>query len=175
MTPTSHHLRYRSGRNRSTAGLLSRMIWRICQRRGRPNRQTFWRAEDGTRPATYEPSERRRGGSETHMFSNILIQTDGSDFPAEAVEQGVLFAKEIGAKITAMTVTEPFHLLSVSPANSNTRRSNTRSTRRLRPTKCSVSFRLRPSQQVSSAIRFTSNTNSSFRRSSKPPKRESAI
>jgi len=112
---------------------------------------------------------------ETIMFKNILVPTDGSDLAAKAVEQGVLFAKEIGAKITAMTVTEPFHLLSVSPANSNTRRSNTRSTRRLRPTKCSVSFRLRPSQQVSSAIRFTSNTNSSFRRSSKPPKRESAI
>jgi hypothetical protein len=29
--------RYRSGRNRSTSGLLSRMIWRICQRRGPPN------------------------------------------------------------------------------------------------------------------------------------------
>jgi nucleotide-binding universal stress UspA family protein len=32
-----------------------------------------------------------------------------------AVEQGVLFAKEIGAKIIAVTVTEPSHLLSVSP------------------------------------------------------------
>ena len=47
------------------------------------------------------------------MFKNILIPTDGSDLAAKAVEQGVLFAKEIGAKITAMTVTEPFHLLSV--------------------------------------------------------------
>ena len=53
------------------------------------------------------------------MFNNILVPTDGSDLAAKAVEQGVLFAKEIGAKITAMTVTEPFHLLSVSPANSN--------------------------------------------------------
>ena len=47
------------------------------------------------------------------MFSNILIATDGSELAAKAVEQGVLFAKEIGAKITAVTVTEPFHLLSV--------------------------------------------------------------
>ena len=47
------------------------------------------------------------------MFRNILIPTDGSDLAAKAVEQGILFAKEIGAKITAMTVTEPFHLLSV--------------------------------------------------------------
>ena len=41
---------------------------------------------------------------------------DGSDLAAKAVEQGVLFAKEIGAKITAATITEPFHLLSVEPS-----------------------------------------------------------
>jgi nucleotide-binding universal stress UspA family protein len=50
------------------------------------------------------------------VFKNILIPTDGSDLAAKAVEQGVLFAKEIGAKITAFTVTEPFHLLSVAPS-----------------------------------------------------------
>ena len=50
------------------------------------------------------------------MFKNILIPTDGSDLANAAVDQGVLFAKEIGAKITAMTVTEPFHLLSVAPS-----------------------------------------------------------
>ena len=49
------------------------------------------------------------------MFKNILVPTDGSDLAAKAVEQGVLFAKEIGAKITAVTVTEPSNLLSVSP------------------------------------------------------------
>jgi nucleotide-binding universal stress UspA family protein len=48
------------------------------------------------------------------LFRNILIPTDGSDLAAKAVEQGVHFAKEIGAKITAMTVTEPFELVSVS-------------------------------------------------------------
>ena len=50
------------------------------------------------------------------MYKNILIPTDGSELAAKAVEQGVLFAKEIGAKITAVTVTEPFHLLSVAPS-----------------------------------------------------------
>ena len=45
-----------------------------------------------------------------------MIPTDGSDLAAKAIEQGVLFAKEIGAKITAVTVTEPFHLLSVAPS-----------------------------------------------------------
>jgi len=47
------------------------------------------------------------------LFKNILVPTDGSDLAAKAVERGVLFAKEIGAKITAITVTEPSHLLSV--------------------------------------------------------------
>ena len=50
------------------------------------------------------------------MFKNILIATDGSDLAAMAVEQDVLFAKEIGAKITAVTVTEPFHAISVKPS-----------------------------------------------------------
>jgi nucleotide-binding universal stress UspA family protein len=50
------------------------------------------------------------------LFKNILVPTDGSDLAAKAVEQGVLFAKEIGAKITALTVTEPFHSVSVKPS-----------------------------------------------------------
>jgi nucleotide-binding universal stress UspA family protein len=50
------------------------------------------------------------------LFNNVLVPTDGSDLAAKAVEQGVLFAKDIGAKITAVTVTEPFHLLSVKPS-----------------------------------------------------------
>jgi nucleotide-binding universal stress UspA family protein len=50
------------------------------------------------------------------LYKNVLIPTDGSDLAAKAVEQGVLFVTEIGAKITAMTVTEPFHLLSVAPS-----------------------------------------------------------
>jgi nucleotide-binding universal stress UspA family protein len=50
------------------------------------------------------------------MFRNILIPTDGSDLAANAVKQAIHFAKETGAKITAMTVTEPFppHLGSVA-------------------------------------------------------------
>jgi nucleotide-binding universal stress UspA family protein len=49
------------------------------------------------------------------MYKNILIPTDGSTLAAKAVEQGVLFAKEIGAKVTAVAVTEPSHLIDGSP------------------------------------------------------------
>jgi len=50
------------------------------------------------------------------MFKNVLIATDGSDLAAKAVAQGILFAKEVGAKITALTVTEPFSVLSLAPS-----------------------------------------------------------
>ena len=50
------------------------------------------------------------------LFKNILVATDGSDLAAKAVEQGILLAKEVGAKITAVTVTEPFNVLSLAPS-----------------------------------------------------------
>jgi nucleotide-binding universal stress UspA family protein len=68
-----------------------------------------------TKLLAYCVEETPNGGG-PHLYKNILIPTDGSDLAAKAVEQGVLFAKEIGAKITAITVTEPFHLLSVAPS-----------------------------------------------------------
>jgi nucleotide-binding universal stress UspA family protein len=45
----------------------------------------------------------------------MLIPTDGSELANKAVEYGVHFAKDSGARITAVTVTEPFHLISVAP------------------------------------------------------------
>ena len=44
------------------------------------------------------------------MYKNILIPTDGSELAGKAVEHGIAFAKEIGAKITVLTVCEPFHV-----------------------------------------------------------------
>jgi len=42
------------------------------------------------------------------MYLHILIPTDGSSLSASAVEKGVALAKTLGAKVTALTVTEPF-------------------------------------------------------------------
>ena len=109
------------------------------------------------------------------MFSNILIATDGSELAAKAVEQGILFAKEIGAKITAVTVTEPFHMLSAKPSQLEYTPGEYKKHAESCAKKCSVSLRQRPSQQVSPAICFTRSTNRSIRRLSKPPMRESAI
>ena len=52
---------------------------------------------------------------ENQMYKNILIPTDGSDLATMAVKHGINFAKDIGAKVIGVTVTEPFHLLSVKP------------------------------------------------------------
>ena len=49
------------------------------------------------------------------MFKNILISTDGSELAAKADEQGRSIRQEIGATFSAVTVSEPSTLLSVSP------------------------------------------------------------
>ena len=40
------------------------------------------------------------------MYRNILIATDGSERAGKAVAQGLALAKDLGAKATAVTVTE---------------------------------------------------------------------
>jgi nucleotide-binding universal stress UspA family protein len=45
------------------------------------------------------------------MFKHILIPIDGSALSMKAVESGVAFAKETGAKITVLTVIEPSGVL----------------------------------------------------------------
>jgi nucleotide-binding universal stress UspA family protein len=42
------------------------------------------------------------------MYTHILIATDGSDLAQRAVEQGLALAKALNAKVTAVTVTEPW-------------------------------------------------------------------
>jgi nucleotide-binding universal stress UspA family protein len=50
------------------------------------------------------------------LYRNILIPTDGSDLAAKAVEHGIALAKEVGAKVTAVTVTEPFSVFALAPS-----------------------------------------------------------
>ncbi|HLV29581.1 MAG TPA: universal stress protein [Burkholderiaceae bacterium] len=42
------------------------------------------------------------------MFKKILIPTDGSPLSAQAANKGVCFARQIGAEIVALYVTQPF-------------------------------------------------------------------
>ena len=50
------------------------------------------------------------------MYKRLLIPTDGSDLADQAVDHGIALARAIGAKITALTVTEPFHVVTAAPA-----------------------------------------------------------
>jgi nucleotide-binding universal stress UspA family protein len=49
------------------------------------------------------------------MYSNILIPTDGSELAGKAVLHGVALARQIGARVTALTVLPPFHVLTANP------------------------------------------------------------
>jgi len=69
------------------------------------------------------------------LYQNILIPTDRSDLAAGAVEHGVGFAKEVCAKVTEVTVTEPFAVFAWRRASSNIRGTNTRGTRTPMPRK----------------------------------------
>jgi nucleotide-binding universal stress UspA family protein len=42
------------------------------------------------------------------MYTDILIPTDGSEVAGKAVKHGVALAKRIGAKVTVLTVLQPF-------------------------------------------------------------------
>jgi len=46
------------------------------------------------------------------MYNHILIPTDGSSLSTEAVEKGLSFARDARAKVTILTVVEPFHVFS---------------------------------------------------------------
>lgn len=45
------------------------------------------------------------------MFKHILVATDGAELADRAVQHGLGLAKATGAKVTALTVTAPFHVL----------------------------------------------------------------
>ena len=42
------------------------------------------------------------------MYRHLLIATDGSELANNAVAHGLALAKALGAKVTAVTVTEPY-------------------------------------------------------------------
>ena len=49
------------------------------------------------------------------MYRHILIPTDGSELSKLALEEGVALAKALNARVTVVTVTTPFHVISGNP------------------------------------------------------------
>ena len=50
---------------------------------------------------------------EKTMYTHILIPTDGSELAGKAVQHGIALAQRIGAKATVLTVSPPFHTLTI--------------------------------------------------------------
>ena len=49
------------------------------------------------------------------MYKHILIPTDGSELSKKAVDHGIELAKALNAEVTAVTISEPFHIFAVEP------------------------------------------------------------
>ena len=49
------------------------------------------------------------------MYKHILIPYDGFELSAKAVQHGMALAKAAQAKVTGMTVTRPFQIISEDP------------------------------------------------------------
>ena len=47
------------------------------------------------------------------MFGHILIPTDGSALSTTAIQNALQLARAVKAKVTVITVTEPFHIFSM--------------------------------------------------------------
>ena len=49
------------------------------------------------------------------MYKHLLIATDCSVLSNKAIEHGIALAKALGAKVTTLTVTEPFYVSAFEP------------------------------------------------------------
>ena len=49
------------------------------------------------------------------MYKHILVPTDGSELSKMAIHEAVAMAKALGSRVTAVTVTSPFHVFAVEP------------------------------------------------------------
>ena len=51
------------------------------------------------------------------MFTHLLLPTDGSPLSDLAVQQGIAFARELGAKVTGLHVLPSIHVLALAPVS----------------------------------------------------------
>ncbi|MEW6476160.1 MAG: universal stress protein [Actinomycetota bacterium] len=49
------------------------------------------------------------------MYEHVLIPTDGSDRSHDAAAHGVELARRLGARVTGITVSEPFQVITFEP------------------------------------------------------------
>jgi nucleotide-binding universal stress UspA family protein len=51
------------------------------------------------------------------MYKHILVATDGSDLAGKAVHHALELARQLGAKLTATTITEPWEAVVIAEAS----------------------------------------------------------
>jgi nucleotide-binding universal stress UspA family protein len=61
-------------------------------------------------------ADRRLEQEGCSMNRHILVPTDGTDFSNQAVSHAAALAKAVGASVTVLTVTEPFHIFTLEAA-----------------------------------------------------------
>jgi len=49
------------------------------------------------------------------VYKHLLVPTDGSALSNAAVKKAMEFARDMGAKVTVLSVVEPFRVLSINP------------------------------------------------------------
>src|SRR5690349_14317209 len=89
---------------RVSRGARSAHVPPMTHRRPRP------RSANAARPCDSPAS-----GRSVTMYKHILVPTDGSDLSDRAVAEAIAFARSLGARITALTVSPPFHLTGYDP------------------------------------------------------------
>jgi len=84
----------------------SRALTQVNVKRTPPHNNTIVAGDALNTQSSYDPSSER-----AHVYKHILIATDGSELAAKAVTQGLGLAKALGAKATAVTVSEPWNFI----------------------------------------------------------------
>ena len=52
---------------------------------------------------------------EKMMYKHILIPTDGTELSKKAIDHGMALAKAVNARVTAVTVSRPYHIFVIEP------------------------------------------------------------
>lgn len=52
---------------------------------------------------------------ESAMFKHILVPTDGSELSEQVIPKAVALAKSMSARLTGLTVSDPFHVFAANP------------------------------------------------------------
>jgi nucleotide-binding universal stress UspA family protein len=84
----------------------------------RPSTQSLDSHQDKTPPARETTCmgrhHRQAASKECRMYTNLLVPTDGSEITDKAVQSAIALAKSLGARLSVVSVKEPFPYSAIS-------------------------------------------------------------